>query len=137
MVDLSADERARLEALTTKGSASARRIRRAHVLLRADAGLTDGVIASGLGIDVTTVERLRRRFVEEGLDAALSDRPRPGGARKLDGKAEAFLVATACSTPPDGRNTWTMQLLADRLVAVGLVESISDETVRRALKQTS
>jgi transposase len=135
-VDLTAEERARLEALTTKGKASARRITRAHVLLRADAGMIDREIAAGLGIDRTTVERLRRRFVEEGLDAALSDRPRRGGARKLDGKAEAFLVAAACSAPPAGRGDWTMQLLADRLVAVGLVASISDETVRRTLKQT-
>jgi transposase len=137
VVELAAEERARLEALTAKGKASARRIARAHVVLRADAGLTDGAIAAGLGIWPSTVERLRRRCVEEGVEAALSDRPRPGGARKLDGKAEAFLVATACSTPPDGRRAWTMQLLADRLVAVGLVDAVSDETVRRALKQTS
>lgn len=137
MVDLTTEERERLEALTSKGRASARRITRAHVLLRADAGMIDREIASGLGIDRTTVERLRQRFVEEGLDAAVSDRPRPGGARKLDGKAEAFLVATTCSAPPDGRGAWTMQLLADRLVAVGLVDAISDETVRRLLKKTS
>jgi len=137
VVDLTTEERERLEALTSKGRASARRITRAHVLLRADAGMIDREIASGLGIDRTTVERLRQRFVEEGLDAAVSDRPRPGGARKLDGKAEAFLVATTCSAPPDGRGAWTMQLLADRLVAVGLVDAISDETVRRLLKKTS
>jgi transposase len=107
------------------------------VLLRADDGHDRREIAAGLGIDRTTVERLRQRFVEEGIDAALSDHPRPGGARKLDGKAEAFLVATTCSAPPDGRGTWTMQLLADRLVAVGLVESISDETVRRLLRKTT
>lgn len=137
VVDLTAEERGRLEALTSKGRTGARRLRRAHVLLRAADGLTDAAIAAGLGVWPSTVERLRRRFVAEGLEAALSDHPRPGGARKLDGKAEAFLVATACSVPPDGRGAWTMQLLADRLVAVGLVEAISDETVRRVLKKTS
>ena len=137
VVDLTEEERARLVALTTKGTGAARRLTRAHVLLRAADGLTDAAIAAGLGIARSTVERLRQRFVEEGVEAALSERPRPGGARKLDGKAEAFLVATACSAPPDGRNTWTMQLLADRLVAVGLVGAISDETVRRLLKKTS
>ena len=137
VVDLTAEERGRLEALTGKGRTGARRLTRAHVLLRAADGLTDAAIASGLGVWPSTVERLRRRFVEEGLEAALSERPRPGGARKLDGAAEAFLVATACSAPPAGRAAWTMQLLADRLVAVGLVGAISDETVRRTLKQTS
>ncbi len=137
VVDLTGEERERLEALASKGTASARRIMRARVLLRADAGTTDSAIAAGLGIWRSTVERIRQRFVEGGLEFALDERPRPGGARKLDGKAEAFLVATTCSTPPDGRGAWTMQLLADRLVAVGLVESISDETVRRLLKKTS
>jgi transposase len=82
------------------------------------------------------VERIRKRFVEEGLEAALTERPRPGGQRKLDGKQEAFLIALACSTPPEGRICWTMQLLANRLVALRIVDAISDETVRRTLKKT-
>ena len=83
------------------------------------------------------MERIRQRFVEDGLEAALSERPRPGGQRKLAGKQEAFLSALACSTPPEGRTCWPMQLLADRLVALQVVEAISDETVRRTLKKTS
>ena len=83
------------------------------------------------------MERIRKRFVEGGLEAALTERPRPGGKPKLDGKAEATLVAWACSTPPDDRKQWTMQLLADKLIELKLVEAISDETVRRTLKKTN
>ncbi len=136
-VDLSEQERAALLTLTQKGKAGARKIRRAQVLLLADEGQMDRQIAAALHVGTATVERLRKRFVDEGLDAALADKPRPGGQRKLDGKAEALLVALACSTPPEGRKHWTMQLLADRLVALGAVETLSDETVRRRLKQTN
>ena len=137
VVDLSKEEKEQLEQLTSKGHSAARKIRRAHILLLADEGLKDKEIAKALNAAVTTVERVRKRFVEEGLGAALSERPRIGGAlrRRLDGKGEAYLVALACSEPPEGRGRWTMQLLADRLVEVGLVEEISDETVRRALKK--
>jgi transposase len=136
MVTLTAAEREDLLALTKKGKIAARKLMRAHVLLQADAGVSDEVIAAALHIGIATVERIRKRFVEEGLEASLTERPRPGGQRKLDGKQEAFLIALACSTPPEGRACWTMQLLADRLVALGVVEAISDETVRRALKKT-
>ena len=136
-VDLTEQERESLLQLTQKGKASARKIRRAHVLLLADAGRKDREIAQALHVGTATIERLRKRFVEEGLEAALTDKPRPGGQPKLDGKAEALLVALACSTPPEGRKDWTMQLLADRLVALGGVETLSDETVRRRLKQTA
>ena len=84
---------------------------------------------------VTTVERVRKRFVEEGLEEALSERPRPGATRKLDGHQEAYLVALACSDPPEGKKRWTMQMLADKLVRLEVVEEISDETVRRTLKK--
>lgn len=84
-----------------------------------------------------TVERIRKRFVELGVAGALTERPRPGAKAKLDGKAEATLVAWACSTPPDDRKHWTMQLLADKLVELKLVDSISDETIRRTLKKTT
>jgi transposase len=90
-----------------------------------------------LHIGHATVERTRQRFVEEGLAAALVEKPRPGGERKLDGKQEAFLVALVCSAPPVGRAKWSMQLLADRLVTLGMVETLSDETVRRRLKETN
>jgi transposase len=136
IVTLTEDERAQLVALTKRGKVSARRLTRAHVLLQADAGLADEAIAQALRVGTATVERLRKRFVEEGLEAALGERPRPGGHRKLDGKQEAFLIALACSTPPEGRACWTMQLLADKLVEVRVVEAISDETVRRTLKKT-
>jgi transposase len=136
LVTLTAEERADLLALTKKGKIAARKLIRAHVLLQADAGVRDEVIAATLHIGIATVERIRKRFVEEGLEASLTERPRLGGQRKLDGKQEAFLIALACSTPPEGRKCWTMQLLADRLVALGMVEAISDETVRRTLKKT-
>jgi transposase len=137
IVDLTPEERTSLDALTRKGKAAARSIRRAQTLLLADEGLTDAAIALRLNIGHATVERTRQRFVEEGLDAALSEKPRPGARRKLDGKQEAFLVALACSDPPEGRAKWTMQLLADRLVTLGVVETLSDETVRQRLKQTN
>lgn len=135
VVDLSKEEKELLEAITTKGESKARTIRRAHILLLADEGLKDKQIARSLGAAVTTVERVRKRFVEEGLEAALSERPRPGARPKLDGRQEAYLMALACSDPPEGKKHWTMQMLADRLVELEMVEEISDETVRRTLKR--
>jgi transposase len=136
VVDLTPEERATLETLIQKGKEGARLIRRAHTLLLAADGFPDAVIAQVLHIGHATVERTRQRFVEEGLQPALSEKPRPGASRKLDGKQEAFLVALACSAPPEGRDKWSMQLLADRLVTLGLVPALSDETVRRRLKET-
>ena len=136
LVTLTAEERVHLLELIKKGKISARQLTRAHLLLQADAGGSDKAVAAALHIGIATVERMRKRFVEEGRAAALSERPRPGGQRKLDGKQEAFLIALACSTPPEGRQCWTMQLVADRLVAVQMVEAISDETVRRTLNKT-
>lgn len=134
-VRLSAVERARLLKLTRKGKVGARQLRRAHILLLADEGAKDEAIAESLHVSVPTVRRTRQRFAKESLDNALSERPRPGARRKLDGKGEAFLVALACSDAPEGREHWTMQLLADRLVQLELVDSLSDETVRRVLKK--
>jgi transposase len=135
LVTLSEDERAHLLILTKKGALSARKLTRAHILLQADAGAMDAAIAAALHVGIATVERVRKRFVEEGLEAALRARPRPGGHRKLDGKQEAFLIALACSTPPEGRTCWTMRLLAGKLVELQVMDSISDETVRRMLKK--
>ena len=135
-VNLTDAERRQLHALTRRGRARARRIRRARTLLLADEGRPDREIAAAVGCCVATVENPRRRFAAAGL-GALDDRPRPGATPKLDGKAEALLVATACSAPPAGRAAWTMRLLADHLVEVGLVGAISDETVRRTLKKTT
>jgi transposase len=137
-VVLTDDERRRLRDFTTSGIASARELRRARVLLLADEGRLDAAIADAAGCCVATVERLRKRWAAEGVEATLVDRPRPGAAPLLEGKAEAVLVALACTDPPgEERETWTMQLLADRLVALGVVDRISDETVRRTLKKTS
>ncbi len=137
LVTLTEAERASLLALTQKGKISAPQLTRAHILLQADAGGIDAVIAAALHVGIATVARVRKRFVEEGLEAALQERPRPGGHRKLDGKQEAFLIALACSTPPEGRTRWTMQLLAGKMVELRVVDSISDETVRRTLKKPS
>lgn len=135
IVDLTSEERDQVLSLMRKGKLSARKLTRSHILLHAAEGASDGEIAAALHCGRATVERTRRRFVEEGLEAALTERPRPGKARLLDGKQEAFLVALACSDPPDNRPKWTMQLLADRLVALQVVEAISDETVRVTLKK--
>jgi transposase len=137
LVSLTDDERETLFTLTKKGSLAARKLTRAHILLQADAGATDHTIAQALHVGTATVERIRKRFVEGGVEGALAELPRPGGKRKLDGTAEATLIAWACSTPPDDHKQWTMQLLADKVVELKLVEAISDETVRRTLKKTT
>src|SRR5262249_31335343 len=119
-----------------KGKSSARKLTRAQILLHADGGASDTTIVTTVHVDVRTMERIRKRCVEEGVDAALKERRRPGGKPKLDGRQEAFLIALACSDAPRGRERWTMHLLAERLVEVGIVASISDDTVRRTLKKT-
>lgn len=134
-VELTEEERSKLEALTTKGSAKARRIKRALILLAADEGDTDEAITAKLRVGTATVERVRKRFVLESLEDALSEQQRPGKPRLLDGRQEAHVIALACSEPPAGRARWTLQLLADRLVELDIVESICDETVRRTLKR--
>lgn len=136
VVDLEPDERQRLLDLAKSSKLSGRKFNRIHILLQADDGAHDTTIASSLHIGLATVARTRRRFVEGGIEHALTEDHRPGGKRKLDDKHEAFLIATACSAAPEGRKTWTMQLLANRLVEVKMVDTISDETVRRTLKKT-
>jgi transposase len=136
-VELSDEDRVRLLLLISQGSAPARVVRRAHTLLQASEGAFDHQIAAALHVDRSTVQRTRERFSTGGLEAALYESPRPGAERKLDGKAEAFLVALACTDAPEGREHWSMQMLADKLVELGLVPSISDETVRRTLKKTT
>jgi len=136
VVNLTKDEREQVLVLLKRGRIAARKLCRAQILLQADGGASDTGIATAVQVDVRTVERLRKRFVEEGLAAALDERRRPGGTPKLNGRQEAFLIALACSAAPHGRQRWTMQLLADRVVEIGLVPSISDDTVRRTLKKT-
>jgi transposase len=142
-VTLEAEERQQLQDLIAAGQAAARKLAHARILLKADAAdggpaWPDHRIADALEVSTATVERVRQRFVEQGLDAALDrkHRERPAREIKLDGRAEAQLIALACSAPPQGRATWTMQLLADKLVELDVVGSISDETVRLALKKT-
>jgi transposase len=136
-VSLTDEERERLESLTRKGRASVRMVRRAQTLLLAAEERTDEGIAAALHIGVATVERTRRRCVEEGLEAALRERPRPGARPKLGPKQQAFVVALACTKPPEGRERWTMQLLADRVVELQVVPDITDEAIRLLLKRTS
>jgi transposase len=136
VVELTDQERQQLLTLLKKGKVAARKGCRAQILLQADKGASDVTIAAALHAGVATAERTRKRFVEEGVEAALAERRRPGGQPKLRGKDEAFLLATACSAPPSGRGRWTLQLLADRLVEVGIVDAISDDTVGRTLKKT-
>lgn len=137
VVELSGSERETLKKLLSKGKVGVRQVKRAQILLAADQGQIDEQIAATVQVHVATVERIRKRLVLGGLEYALHDDPRPGGKVKLDGKGEAVLVALACSEAPGGHATWTMQMLADRLVELGVVESLSDETVRLRLKKTS
>lgn len=136
-VNLTEDEREDLQALVKKGKDAARKITRARILLLASQGKTDDVIVASLEVGRATVERIRKRFIDGGVEYAINERPRVGGKFKLDTKAEATLIALACSDAPDGRSQWTMQLLADRLVEMEIVDSISDESVRRYLKKTT
>lgn len=135
VVDLSSAERETLLTLISQGTPAARKVTRARILLQADRGLGDTAIAQGLNTSVSTVEQIRQRFVEGGLDNALNERRRPGQKRRLSGEASAYVVATACSRAPDGHQHWTLRLLADKVVELGLVESVSPETIRQVLKK--
>src|SRR5438876_11265550 len=134
-VELNQCERDRLTALLSGGKHAARKLKRAQILLAADAGASDEDIARDVGVGGSTVYRTKRRFVLGNLEAALSEEPRPGADRKLSGKEEALLVATACSSPPAGRARWTLELLAGELVRLTAHDSISRETVRRRLAE--
>jgi transposase len=134
-VDLSDAERSDLEALLRGGRHAARKLKRAQILLAADAGMPDETIAQSLGVGGSTVYRTKRRFVEGNLDKALHEEPRPGAARKLSAQEEALLVATACSRPPEGRARWTIELLAGEIVRLTEHDGISRETVRRRLAE--
>jgi len=134
-VTLTQDERNALAALLSGGKQPARKLKRAQILLAADAGVSDEDIALSVGVGGSTVYRTKRRFVEGNLERALSEEPRPGAERKLTGKEEALLVATACSSPPSGRARWTLELLADQMVKLTEHKSVSRETVRRRLAE--
>jgi len=142
VVRLTMEERRTLESLVAEGRAAADRLLRARMLLKADVGQggpgwSDEKIAEAFEVGLSTIHRLRQRLVEDGFEAALVRKPRSRHrAPKLDGEKEARLVALACSAPPEGRARWTLQLLADKLVELEVVESISDEAVRQRLKKT-
>ena len=143
-VTLTAAERQALQALVTKGKGAAKKLMHARILLKADAAAdgpawTDDRIAEAVAVNRSTVEHVRQRFVEQGLEAALvrKKQDRPSRERKLDGAGEARLIALACSKPPQGRAAWTLRLLADQLVELEIVDTISTETVRQVLKKTS
>ena len=142
VVTLTSAEREQLEALVSKGKGAAYRIKHANILLASDENgpnMKDEDIATALRCHRNTVGNIRQRFVEQGLDAALERKKRasPAVARRLDGRGEARLIAIACSTPPEGHAKWTMQMLANELVTLDIVDRISDETVRTTLKKTN
>ena len=142
IVTLTCEEREHLSGLISKGKAAAYKQRHARILLKTDQSeygehWTDAQIVDALDVNVSTVERLRQRFVEEGFEAALQRKKQKNRkAKKIDGRAEAHLLAVSCGEPPEGRKSWTLQLLADELVALDLVDSVCPETVRKTLKKT-
>ena len=140
-VALTQEERERLETIVSRGKDVARKITRARILLKADSGTYgqgwgDEAIKEALDVSLATIARIRQKFAEEGLEAALSDRPSKRiYKRKLDGDAEAHLVTLACSDPPEGYDSWSLRLLADRLVELKHTDSVCHETVRKVLKK--
>lgn len=141
IVRLNNEERKQLEDLTRKGKAAAYKIRHAQILLKADAdgpNWTDERIAEAFSVTIRTVELIRQRLVEQGLERALNRKKqeRPSKYRKFDGEKEAHLIALGCSSPPEGRARWTFRLLADKAVELQIVESVSPETIRQTLKKT-
>jgi transposase len=137
VVDLTEDERTYLLDFIKSGQQSARKLNRARILLHADEDKPDKEIAAALHTGIATVQRTRQRFVEGNLEGALNEKRRPGREKKLDEKGEAVLETLAHSKPPDGRKRWTLELLADRLVELKVVDSISHETVRQELKKNA
>jgi transposase len=135
-VNLTDEERESLLKLIRRGRPSARKVNRARILLLTDEGKPDQDIQEALHTSRATIERTRKRFVEGNLEYALNEKKRSGAPPKLDGKQEAYLIALACSKPPSGRVRWTLKMLSDKLVELGVVDEISDETVRLRLKKT-
>lgn len=141
-ITLTSSERSELKKLINKGKSTARKFIHARILLKADESSEgekqkDADIAKALSVHRRTIERVRKRFVEEGFDSALNPKPVSRRPRKIDGKNEAILISLVCSKAPEGRVRWTMQLLADKMVELGHVDSLSGEAVRKALKKTN
>jgi|SRR5450756_1019528 transposase len=138
IVTLTDTERAELRKLISSGKGAARRLAHARILLKADQDLPDRQTAVEVDVGHATIERVRRRFVEEGLETSLDPhRPEKPREHKIDGEVEAHLIALSCGAPPDGRARWSLRLLADKLVELEYLPAVSHETVRQALKQTS
>jgi transposase len=137
IVKLAPEERQELKQLISSGQARARTLSRARILLKADERWSDEAISEALDVGVATVERVRKRFVEGGLQALHNRKPQREYRRKLDGRAEAHLIALSCSSPPEGHKRWTLRLLAEKLVSLEEVESVCHETVRQVLKKTN
>lgn len=136
-VTLTEDEVEMLEGLLRKGKSAARKQTRARILLKAAAGCRDAAIMEALAVSATMIYNTRQKCVEEGVEAALHDRPRPGQAQKLSDKQCAQVIATACTPAPAGHDHWTLRLLADKVVQLGYADSFSYETIRRLLKKHS
>ena len=137
-VNLSQAERAKLQALIQNNAPRDRRVKHAKILLESDFGKSVSKVAAWVGVGHSTVERTRQRYVERGLAAALNDKPRPGGAPKLDGKQQALVIALACSDTPNGQERWSMQMLADKIVELGVVDApVSHDTIGRVLKKAT
>ena len=144
VVELTSEERKELSELVSKGKAAARKITHARVLLQADesengSAWTDNQVSEAFGIHLNTIHGIRRLFVEQGLQAALERKKQDNPSRKriVNGEVEAHLIALRCGSPPEGKSQWNLRLLADKLVTLEIVPSISDETVRQALKKMS
>ena len=138
VVNLNKAERDELNSLIQNEAPRSRRVKHAKVLLQSDLGDSAAKVAVWVGVGHSTVERTRQRYAEGGLAAALNDKPRPGGLPKLDGKQQAFIIALACSDTPDGQERWSMQMLADKIVELGVVSTpVSHDTVRRVLKKVT
>ena len=137
IVKLTDGQRNELFSLLNKGEHSSRVIKRVNILLQSDSGKTAPQIAEDLKTSQQTVYNIRKRLTNGGLESSLYEKPRQGGKRRLDARQEAHIIATACSAPPGCRSRWTIRLLTDRIVELGIVDEISRETVRRTLKKTS
>ena|SRR5579863_7540062 len=138
VVNLSRAERSELEELIQSQAPRSRVVKHAKILLESDRGTSAAKVADWVGVGHATVERTRQRYAEGGLEAALNDKERPGGVPKLSGKQQAFVIALACSEAPEGQERWSMQMLADKIVELGVVEQpVSHDTIGRVLKKAT
>ena len=138
VVNLSREERRLLEEMIQNEAPRSRQVKHAKILLESDLGKSAVKVAGWVGVGHSTVERTRQRYAEGGLEAALNDKPRPGGMPKLDGKQQAFVIALACSDTPNGQERWSMQMLADKIVELGVVgKPVSHDTIGRVLKKVT